>query len=187
MAQSSTAIRSVKRDTPFLWEGKDKRGKIVKGKSLAKDETGAARGTAPPGRGAEQGQETVRQGRRRQGQGRATSRYSAASSPRCSAAGIPLVQSFDIVGAGHEKPSMQKLILDIKADVEGGVVAARSAGQASAVLRRPVREPGGGRRTGRCAREPAGQGRHLQGKDRGAEEEGQEGALLSGRGAGRSP
>jgi type IV pilus assembly protein PilC len=37
------------------------------------------------------------------------------------AAGIPLVQSFDIVGAGHEKPAMQKLILDIKNDVEGGV------------------------------------------------------------------
>jgi type IV pilus assembly protein PilC len=35
-------------------------------------------------------------------------------------AGIPLVQAFEIVGAGHEKPSMQKLILDIKADVEGG-------------------------------------------------------------------
>jgi type IV pilus assembly protein PilC len=36
------------------------------------------------------------------------------------AAGIPLVQSFDIVGNGNEKPAMQKLILDIKADVEGG-------------------------------------------------------------------
>src|SRR6185369_6178202 len=36
------------------------------------------------------------------------------------AAGIPMVQSFDIVGAGHEKPAMQKLILDIKADIEGG-------------------------------------------------------------------
>jgi type IV pilus assembly protein PilC len=36
------------------------------------------------------------------------------------AAGIPLVQSFEIVGAGHEKPAMQKLILDIKADIEGG-------------------------------------------------------------------
>ena len=35
-------------------------------------------------------------------------------------AGIPLVQSFDIVGAGHENPAMQKLILAIKADVEGG-------------------------------------------------------------------
>ena len=37
------------------------------------------------------------------------------------AAGIPLVQAFEIVGTGHEKPSMQKLILDIKASVEGGM------------------------------------------------------------------
>ena len=36
------------------------------------------------------------------------------------AAGIPLVQSFEIVGNGNDKPAMQKLILDIKADVEGG-------------------------------------------------------------------
>ena len=36
------------------------------------------------------------------------------------AAGIPLVQAFEIVGNGNDKPSMQKLILDIKADVEGG-------------------------------------------------------------------
>jgi hypothetical protein len=27
MAQSTSAIRSIKRDIPFLWEGKDKRGK----------------------------------------------------------------------------------------------------------------------------------------------------------------
>lgn len=36
-------------------------------------------------------------------------------------AGVPLVQAFDIVGRGHENPSMSKLILDIKADVEAGV------------------------------------------------------------------
>jgi type IV pilus assembly protein PilC len=36
------------------------------------------------------------------------------------AAGIPLVQSFEIVGAGHENPAMQKLILEIKSDVESG-------------------------------------------------------------------
>jgi type IV pilus assembly protein PilC len=36
------------------------------------------------------------------------------------AAGIPLVQAFEIVGSGHDKPAMQKLVLDIKADVEGG-------------------------------------------------------------------
>jgi type IV pilus assembly protein PilC len=35
-------------------------------------------------------------------------------------AGVPLVQSFEIVGRGHEKPQMQELILGVKADVEGG-------------------------------------------------------------------
>jgi len=35
-------------------------------------------------------------------------------------AGVPLVQSFDIVGKGHENPSMQVLLLGIKADIEGG-------------------------------------------------------------------
>src|SRR5262249_10128065 len=36
------------------------------------------------------------------------------------AAGIPMVQAFEIVGNGNDKPAMQKLILDIKADIEGG-------------------------------------------------------------------
>ncbi len=35
-------------------------------------------------------------------------------------AGIPLVQSFEIVGRGHEKPSVQELMLTIKGDVEAG-------------------------------------------------------------------
>jgi len=35
-------------------------------------------------------------------------------------AGIPVAQSFDIVGKGHENPSMQELILSIKQDVESG-------------------------------------------------------------------
>ncbi len=36
------------------------------------------------------------------------------------AAGVPLVQSFEIIGRGHENPSMQELILSIKSDVESG-------------------------------------------------------------------
>ena len=35
-------------------------------------------------------------------------------------AGVPLVQSFEIVGNGHENKNMSELILAIKADVEGG-------------------------------------------------------------------
>ena len=35
-------------------------------------------------------------------------------------AGVPLVQAFDIIGKGHENPSMQAMLLSIKADIEGG-------------------------------------------------------------------
>lgn len=119
MAQSSTAIRQMKRDIPFLWEGKDKRGKVVKGKTLAKDETMLRamlrqQGVAPN----RIKKQAVRSG------GKVKPADIAVFSRQLAtmmAAGIPLVQSFDIVGAGHENPAMQKLILDIKADVEGGI------------------------------------------------------------------
>jgi len=120
MAQSSTAIRSAARDTPFLWEGKDKRGKPVKGKSLAKDETALRaelrRQGVAPSRIKKQSSK-VAGGKVNAGDIAVFSRQLATML----GAGIPLVQSFEIVGAGHEKPAMQKLILDIKADVEGGV------------------------------------------------------------------
>ncbi len=35
-------------------------------------------------------------------------------------AGVPLVQSFDIIGKGHENPSMTTMLLSVKADIEGG-------------------------------------------------------------------
>ena len=41
-------------------------------------------------------------------------------------AGVPLVQSFEIIGEGNDKPSMQKLIFGIKTEVEGGVSLAES-------------------------------------------------------------
>lgn len=38
--------------------------------------------------------------------------------------GVPLVQAFEIIGRGHENPSMRDLVLAIKADVEGGMALA---------------------------------------------------------------
>jgi type IV pilus assembly protein PilC len=35
-------------------------------------------------------------------------------------AGIPMVQAFEIIGVGHDKPAMQKLVLTIKQDIETG-------------------------------------------------------------------
>jgi len=41
-------------------------------------------------------------------------------------AGVPLVQSFEIIGRGHENQKMQDLVLGIKSDVEGGTSLAES-------------------------------------------------------------
>src|SRR6202163_4050375 len=120
MAQAATStLRSIKRDTPFAWEGKDKRGARVKGKSLAPDEQTLR---------AELRRQGVAPSRiRKQRQSRAGGRVNAGDIAIFArqlatmlAAGIPLVQSFEIVGNGHEKAAMQRLILEIKADVEGG-------------------------------------------------------------------
>ena len=42
-------------------------------------------------------------------------------------AGVPLVQSFDIIGRGHDNPAMQDLILAIKNDLEGGSALAEAS------------------------------------------------------------
>ena len=43
--------------------------------------------------------------------------------------GVPLVQSFEIVGRGHENKSMQDLIMDIKGSVESGGTLAEALGK----------------------------------------------------------
>jgi type IV pilus assembly protein PilC len=120
MAQAATStVRAIKRDVPFAWEGRDKRGARIKGKSLAPDEQTLR---------AELRRQGVAPSRiRKQRQGRRGGKVNAGDIAVFSrqlatmlAAGIPLVQAFEIVGSGNEKPSMQRLILDVKSDVEGG-------------------------------------------------------------------
>lgn len=106
----------------FVWEGKDKRGAKIGGESRAASIA------------------LVRADLRRQGINPTKVKKKAASlfgprkkkiTPQDIAifsrqlatmlnAGVPVVQAFDIVGKGHENPSMQDLILAVKADVEGG-------------------------------------------------------------------
>ena len=106
----------------FSWEGTDKRGNRVKGKAMAATE------------------QLVKADLRRQGISpikikKQSSAAAAAKGKKIEAgdiavfsrqmatmmtAGVPLVQSFDIIGKGHENPRMQNLIMAIKADVEGG-------------------------------------------------------------------
>src|SRR5262249_30919129 len=120
MAPAAVATaKAVKREIPFAWEGKDKRGARIKGRSLAPDEQTLRaelrrQGVAPS---------KIRKQRQGRKGGKVNPGDIAIFSRQLAtmlAAGIPLVQAFEIVGAGHEKPAMQKLILDVKADIEGG-------------------------------------------------------------------
>ncbi len=118
MAQSATAI---KKDTQFNWVGTDKKGNKLKGRSLASSEQASARGPAPSGRRA--GPDQQAEQRSFKGGGKVKPEDIAIFSRQLATmltAGIPLVQSFEIIGNGHEKPAMQKLVLAIKADIEGG-------------------------------------------------------------------
>ena len=129
MAQAATGtVRAIKRDIPFAWEGKDKRGARVKGKSLAPDEQTLRaelrrQGVAPS---------RVRKQRQSRAGGKVNAGDIAIFSRQLStmlAAGIPLVQAFEIVANGNEKAAMQRLILEIKADVEGGTSLHESLGK----------------------------------------------------------
>ncbi len=115
MAEAATADQ-----TPFTWEGTDRKGNKVKGKSLAASEAAVRaelrrQGVVP--------NRIRKQTKLFQSKGKVTPSDIAIFSRQLATmmtAGIPLVQSFEIVGNGHENPAMQKLILDIKASVEGG-------------------------------------------------------------------
>jgi type IV pilus assembly protein PilC len=114
MAQAAT------QQFPFVWEGTDKKGKRIKGKMLAISEAAVKADLRRQGVLAKR----VRKESQLFKSGKKITSEDIALFARQLAtmlqAGIPMVQCFDIIGNGHDKPSMQKLVLSIKADVEAG-------------------------------------------------------------------
>ena len=121
------AESAVMTTTPFLWEGTDRNGKKVKGKANASSEAAVRadlrRQGVVPSRIKKDSPGFFKGG------GKVTPADISIFSRQLStmlAAGIPLVQSFEIVGSGHENAAMQKLIFAVKTDVEGGSSLAES-------------------------------------------------------------
>ena len=105
---------------PFVWQGTDRKGQKVKGKAMAINEAAVRadlrrQGVVPT--------RIKKQSKGLFGGGTITPGDIAIFMRQLStmlSAGIPLVQSFEIVGAGHENAAMQKLIMAVKTEVEGG-------------------------------------------------------------------
>jgi type IV pilus assembly protein PilC len=119
-AVATAGTKGVKRDVPYSWVGMDKKGNKVSGKSLAPDEAALRADLRRQGIAVSR---IKKQSKAFKAGGSVKPEDIAVFSRQLAtmlAAGIPLVQAFEIVGNGNDKPAMQKLILDIKADVEGG-------------------------------------------------------------------
>ncbi|MBS1147059.1 MAG: type pilus assembly protein PilC [Proteobacteria bacterium] len=115
----ATAAKAVKNVT-FHWEGMDKRGKKVKGQIQAGGEAVVNSLLRKQGVTVTKvkKQSTLFSGNKSISDKDVTlfTRQLATMMK----AGVPLLQSFEIVARGHSNPSMQRLLLEIKADIEKG-------------------------------------------------------------------
>ena len=114
---TALAAKSIK-ELVFEWEGKDKNGKIVRGELRS---GGEAMVSASLRR---QGILLTKVKKRRTSGGSSIKQKDVALFTRQLAtmmkAGVPLLQSFDIVGRGATNPRMSRLLNDIRTDVETG-------------------------------------------------------------------
>jgi type IV pilus assembly protein PilC len=105
---------------PFLWEGKDRKGNRLKGRGLAKSEMEMRADLRRQGIAASKVKKESNLFKR---EGKVNAEDIAIFARQLATmltAGIPMVQAFEIIGVGHDKPAMQKLVLSIKSDIETG-------------------------------------------------------------------
>jgi len=114
---TALAAKRIK-DVIFEWEGKDKNGKNVRGEMRA---GGEAMVSASLRR---QGVMVNKVKKRRMTGGKAIKQKDIAVFTRqlstMMRAGVPLIQSFDIVARGSTNPKLTRLLTDIRSDVETG-------------------------------------------------------------------
>mgnify|MGYP001545930712 CR=1 FL=1 len=117
MATRVAGTKTVK-EFVFEWEGKDRNGKAVRGETRAAGEN-QVQATL-----RRQGILTTKIKKRRMRAGKKIKPKDIAIFTRQLAtmmkAGVPLLQSFDIVGRGNPNPSVTKLLNDIRTDIETG-------------------------------------------------------------------
>ena len=115
---ATTKKRDAIKEYNFTWEGKDKTGKQVKGEMRAQGEA-VVNATL-----RRQGVLVSKIKKQRAGSGGSVSTKDITLFTRQLAtmmkAGVPLLQSFDIVGKGHSNPAVARLLMSIKTEVETG-------------------------------------------------------------------
>ncbi|MDO8351118.1 MAG: type II secretion system F family protein [Gallionella sp.] len=112
------AVAATKaKEFSFSWEGKDKSGKLIRGETRSVGEANLSAHLRRQGI-------NVSKIKRVRSSAKAINEKDIALFTRQLAtmlrAGVPLLQAFDIVGKGHNNPSVSKLLYTIKTDIETG-------------------------------------------------------------------
>lgn len=107
----------------YLWEGTDKQGKKLKGEmegaSVAYINATLRRQGINPVKVQKRGSSLFSATRKKKIKPKDIAVFTRQLATMLTA-GIPVAQAFEIVGKGHENPSMQDLIIGIKNDIESG-------------------------------------------------------------------
>ncbi len=115
---ATAAVAKASKEVIFEWEGKDRNGKIVRGEMRAGGESVVNASLR------RQGILVSKVKQRRTSGGKSIKQKDIAIFTRQLAtmmkAGVPLLQSFDIVARGSTNPRMTKLLNEIRGDVETG-------------------------------------------------------------------
>ena len=119
MATAAAPRKSAaSQDSTFVWTGKDKSGKTVRGEIRASAESVVSATLRRQGIKID----SVKKQRMRTG-GKASDKDITLFTRQLATmlkSGVPLLQAFDIVGKGHENPAVARLVGDLKNDVETG-------------------------------------------------------------------
>ncbi len=119
MAVARAAPVAATKQVPYVWQGTDKLGKKIKGEMLAPGEAFVRQSLRRQGINVVK---VGKQGMFKRG-GTITSKDIALFTRQLSTmlkAGVPLLQAFDISARSHSNPALQRLLGDIKSDVETG-------------------------------------------------------------------
>lgn len=113
----ATAQDKKTKDILYAWEGKDKNGKAVKGEARAVGESALSSQLRRQGINATKIRRARKSGKKITDKDLTLFTRQLATMLK---SGVPLLQAFDIVGKGHSNPSVSRLLMTIKTDVETG-------------------------------------------------------------------
>ena len=116
-AKPASKQRSAAKEILFSWEGTDKSGKKVRGEMRAAADSFVTTSLR------RQGIKDIRVRKQKTRGGSITEKDITLFTRQLATmmkSGVPLLQSFDIVGKGHSNPAVARLLFDIKTEVETG-------------------------------------------------------------------